>query len=76
MATSSPIESLRVALDLFETGVDLMRQNLRRRNPEATQEDIDDRLLRSWLLERPGAEYGDSAGRSVDLNTRSAWKRR
>jgi hypothetical protein len=52
---------------LFETGLDLMRQNLRRNHPEATEAEIDARL-RCWLHERPGAEIGDSAGRPVDLS--------
>jgi hypothetical protein len=47
-----------VELDLFETGVALVRQNLRRRHPEAGTEDIE-RLLGEWLQQRPGAESGD-----------------
>jgi hypothetical protein len=35
-STSSPAtEAFRATLDLFETGIDLMRQNLRRRHPQA-----------------------------------------
>ena len=73
MASSpSPVvESFRATLDLFQTGVDVMRQNLRRRYPKASDEEID-RLLHGWLLERPGAESGDSPGRAVDVNTRFA----
>ena len=62
---------LQAALDLFETGVDLMRQNLRRRHPGESDEEID-RRLRDWLADRPGATYGDSAGRVVNLETRRA----
>jgi hypothetical protein len=68
---SSVVESFRATLDLFQTGVDVMRQNLRRRYPEAGHDEID-RLLRGWLLERPGAESGDSAGHAVDVNIRLA----
>ncbi len=49
---------------MFATGVDLMRQNLRRRHPEADDGEIE-RLLAAWLVERPGAEHGDAAGTPV-----------
>ena len=71
MSPSSAAEAFRTTLDLFETGLDLMRQNLRRSRPDAGDEEIE-RLLREWLLERPGAESGDCPGRPVDLNTRLA----
>jgi hypothetical protein len=48
-----------VTLDLYETGVALMRQNLRRRQPNATDEETDHRLAASHQL--PGAELGDAA---------------
>lgn len=67
-AFSSNIDSFRMALDLFQTGVDVMRQNLRRRHPEARDEEIE-RLIGEWLQERPGAEFGDCPGRTVDVNT-------
>jgi hypothetical protein len=51
-----------MALDLHDTGVDLMRQNLRRRHPGASGQEIE-RLLLAWLHERPGAEHGDAVGR-------------
>jgi hypothetical protein len=65
----SPVERFRVALDLFQTGVDLMRQNLEREYPQATEEQIEERL-RAWLRHRPGAEFGDCDGRP------GAWPRR
>lgn len=55
-------ERLRVALDLFESGVQLMRQNLRRRHPEWSEEEVAEALQR-WLYTRPGAEHGDAVGR-------------
>ena len=64
-------EAPRATLDLFQAGVDLMRQNLRRRHPGADDERIE-RLLAEWLRERPGAEAGDCPGRPVDLSTRLA----
>ena len=61
----SPAERFRIALDLFDTGVRLMRQNLSRDHPDATEKEIDDRL-RAWLRHRPGAEHGDCPGRRLD----------
>ena len=58
--------ALQQALDLFDTGVDLMRQNLRRRHPEATSQEIE-RLLVDWVQERPGAAFGDCPGRVIDF---------
>jgi hypothetical protein len=67
--SSTAAQAFRATLDLFETGVALMRQNLRRAHPEATEEEIDG-LLASWLHDRPGAEHGDCPGRVVDIGTR------
>ena len=61
--------AFQATLDLFQTGVDLMRQNLRRRHPDASDRDIE-RLLHEWLLERPGAEAGDCQGRPIDVKSR------
>lgn len=57
--------TFRVTLDLFDGGVQLMRQNLRRSNPDADEQEIT-RRLSTWLRERPGAEHGDCPGRAVD----------
>jgi hypothetical protein len=43
-----------------------MRQNLRRRNPSASEEEIEDGV-REWLRKRPGAELGDGVGRVIRL---------
>lgn len=59
-------ERLRATVDLFELGVRLMRENLRRQFPDASATDIEQRL-RHWLHERPGAEQGDAVGRPVRL---------
>ena len=64
-------DAFRTTLDLFETGVDLMRQNLRRNHPEASDDQIE-MLLLHWLRERPGAESGDCSGRAVDVSARFA----
>lgn len=60
------VRRLRAALDLFLDGETLMRQNLRRQDPEATAEEIE-RKLASWIRTRPGAEDGDCPGRAVSL---------
>jgi hypothetical protein len=67
--SSSDDGALRTTLDLFETGVELMRETLRRRYAGATEAELDDRL-RQWLHHRPGAEFGDCQGRPIDVHTR------
>ena len=72
MASAPSIsDAFRTTLDLFQTGCDLMRQNLRRRYPDVHEHEID-RLLQEWLLERPGAEVGDCPGRPIDVESRFA----
>jgi hypothetical protein len=51
-------EAFRVTLDLVETGVALMRHNLRRSDPSATEKEIDQRLA-AWLHHRPGVVSSD-----------------
>ena len=58
---TTPAERLQIALQLHDEGVALMRQNLRRRNPEAGEDEIEEMLV-AWLHERPGAEHGDAVG--------------
>ena len=67
--TPSAANAFRTTLDLFETGLGLMRQNLRRDRPDATEQEIERRLYQ-WLQDRPGAEFGDCPGRRVDLSGR------
>jgi lauroyl/myristoyl acyltransferase len=43
---------MRTAFDLSQAAEDIMRQNLRRRFPHATEEQIERRLL-SWLRKEP-----------------------
>src|SRR5262245_16526348 len=43
---------LKVAFEMFDLGITMMRQSLRRRNPRATKRQIDD-LLAEWLASRP-----------------------
>ena len=57
---------LRTALDMFGLGESIMRQNLRRKYPGASEAEIEARLS-AWLLERPGAEHGDAPERLRNL---------
>ena len=54
-------ERLRVAFDLHEAGIGLMRARLGREHPDLDQPAID-ALLAAWLRQRPGATDGDAAG--------------
>jgi hypothetical protein len=55
---------LRTAFDLFTSGERMMRQNLRRKHPDASVAEIQE-MLWKWLMQRPGAEYVDGVGRPV-----------
>lgn len=68
-ATDKAAARLRVAMELFEAGVEMMRQTLRRDHPDLASQEIEARL-RAWLRERPGAEFGDAVGRRI------SWPRR
>lgn len=57
-------ERFRTALALYDLGERMLRQKLRRQNPEATEAEIDTRVA-EWLHRRPGAELGDAEGRPV-----------
>jgi hypothetical protein len=57
----SASERLRLALELAETAEKIMAQNLRRRNPDASEAELLE-MLRAWLHDRPGAEHGDGHG--------------
>jgi Rv0078B-related antitoxin len=52
MSNDELAQKLYLTLELHDAGVDMMRQNLRRRYPEATSEDIEAKLG-TWLRERP-----------------------
>ena len=55
-------ERLAVAFDLYDAAEAIQRQNLQRRFPDESREEIEGRLL-SWLLTRRGAELGDTVGK-------------
>lgn len=60
----SPEEKLRLSLEMFTYGCEMMRLNLRRSHPQASDTEIEE-LFRAWLRTRPGAEHGDGVGRPV-----------
>ena len=55
---------LRTALELYEFGLAVMRQNLRRQFSDDSDAQIRQRLL-DWRLRRPDAPVGDGHGRVV-----------
>ena len=62
MSASTPQERLRIALDMADTGIELMRSRLRREHPEWSDDDVEAELHR-WLHHRPHAPYGDYPGK-------------
>jgi len=60
-------QKLRIALDMFGLGESIMRQNLRRAFPDASEEDIEAKIW-LWLSNRPGAEHGDAPGKLRTLH--------
>jgi Rv0078B-related antitoxin len=56
------LKRMTLAFDLYEAAEEIMRQNLRRRNPKTSEREIEEGI-REWLRRRPGAEYGDGVGR-------------
>jgi hypothetical protein len=54
----SASERLQLALEMYEFGEDMMRQNLRRQHPDADAAEIE-RLLLDWLHSRPFAPADD-----------------
>lgn len=59
-----PSDKMRTALELSDLAGRVQRQNLRRRHPGASPEELD-AMLRQWVRTRPGAEYGDCEGRPI-----------
>jgi hypothetical protein len=55
---------LRAAFDLYDFGLAMMRQNLRRAFVTESEAAIDQRLL-DWRLRRSDAPVGDADGRVV-----------
>lgn len=57
-------ERFRMALHLFELSERMLRQKLRRRHPQASEDEIE-AMIAAWLEHRPGAEHGDGVGKPV-----------
>ena len=55
------IARLHTTFELFESGLRMKEQTLRRQFPQASDEEIQAQL-NAWLEERPGAEFGDAEG--------------
>lgn len=66
MPVSTPASRLRLALDLFDLGEQMMRARLAREHPEWTGTHVQ-AAVEEWLRQRPGAQYGDCPGRPVTL---------
>jgi hypothetical protein len=52
---------MQVAFDLAEFASQMKRQQFRRKNPAATEAELD-ALMTQWYRHRPGAEDGDASG--------------
>ena len=63
-AAATPAEKFRATLDLIQVGVDLMRQNIRRRHPGLNDGAVEERL-REWLWAR-----GYNRGRDLTIELR------
>ena len=59
--SESAADKFAIALDLFKAAEAIQRQNLRRRFPDATEHEVEQRL-QGWLSKRRGAEHGDTVG--------------
>lgn len=49
---SPEAERFQAAVRLHESGIEIQRQNIRRRHPDLTPDEVDGRLD-EWLLDRP-----------------------
>jgi hypothetical protein len=52
MEQGDPARRLRVAFDLYDTGVRVTRARLQREHPGASSDEIDS-LVAAWLADRP-----------------------
>lgn len=60
----SPAERVRVAFELHELAVAMLRQNYLRKHPAADEDEVEAAVL-EWHARRPGADRGDCEGRPV-----------
>lgn len=71
VADSDVAARLRAAFELYDLGIAMMRQNLRRQFAGDTDAQIRQRLL-DWRLRRSDAPVGDGHGRAVPF-PRTRW---
>ena len=60
---------MRLAFELYEASVEMMRLNLRRRYPDADEAAIE-RRIREWHRTRPDAELDDVSGPGLRVRKR------
>lgn len=63
MSNHDPAENLRIALEMHEFGIQMIRQRLRRENPGASDDEIE-ALFRQFLRDAPH-ELSDQPGITV-----------
>jgi hypothetical protein len=64
VADDGIVGRMRETFELYDLGLAIMRQNLRRRHPADSEAMIEQRLL-DWRLHRPDAPDGDAEGTVV-----------
>lgn len=55
------LERMQLTFELYEVAETMKRQNIRRRHPELSAEEVEERVV-AWLRHRPGARHGDADG--------------
>lgn len=68
------LRRMQIAFDLYETAEQMKRQNILRRNPDATEEEIEEGI-REWLQPRPESEHDARVFRPASPE-RLAWLKR
>ena len=63
MLQNDPAENFRIALEMHEFGIQIIRQRLRRENPGASEDEIE-ALFRQFLRDAPH-ELSDQPGLTV-----------
>lgn len=66
---TTPLERVRVVLELADLAEQMLRQRLRRTRPDLDDEAIE-REVDAWYTTRPGAELGDAFGQPIDVRAR------
>ena len=66
------MERFRTCMELCDLAFELKRQALRREDPEADEDTIQERMD-AWVRHRPGAEYGDASGPGFVSMTWDEW---